>query len=137
MVDDACDEDAILLGLQNHVLCDIIGQLAEFDHPKSFLVELDGDSIPLNQLDKSHYSKVTLLIGTPLSLVTVSEPSIFVSEGDAFANFEVSIDIFTDARDGLFEYCLRVNDVAEEELAANQRRNLHLDGTGNFRRNIS
>lgn len=76
MVDDAGDEDTLLLGLQNHVLCDIICKFAKFNYTESLLVELDGDTIPLDQLDESHHSKVTLLICTPLGLVTVGEPSV-------------------------------------------------------------
>ena len=64
MVDDACDEDALLLSLQHHVLCDVVGQLAEFDHSEGLLVKLDGDTISLDQLYKSHYSEVTFLIDT-------------------------------------------------------------------------
>ena len=53
------------------------------------------------------------------------------------ANFEVCNDVLTDAWNGLFEYRSRVDDVTEEELAVDQRRNLNLDGAGNFSREVS
>ena len=65
-----------------------------------------------------------------------NEPAIKVGQGDSLAHFEALCNIIGDAWDLLRLYGLRVQNVAEQELAADEGGDLNLDWAGDFRRNV-
>ena len=88
LINDSSDKDPLLLGLERNVTSDIIGQLAEFDRPESFLVDLHRDAKAFDGLDESDDDKLAFLVRRScLGRAFGNKTAIVVDESHTFTNF--------------------------------------------------
>jgi len=117
LVNDASGEDALLLGVESDIACNVVAQLAKFNGAKRLLVDLDGHAETFHGFDEANDHKVAFLMLGARGRANL-ELSIRVGERHALSRLVLLADQVSNgwlsAR--LLEQIVSIKHIAEQKL---------------------